>query len=290
MRTIYRDLTTLEAAGFTIVYHADRQGYRLGRDCLLRPPQLDDREALALLIMSRLGGIPDPFGSLLPGRRALTKIIQALPMRLRNQLVETGELLPSDDRAAPIPENRQAIYEMILIALVRRQRLRLELRQENRKSVSTTVFDLYRLAWHQGQWALVGYCSATGGIRLYWLPWIEAVHPTSEAYAIPPRFNLNRFLKSVQAAQVGPKQSVHLRFSARAAPLICDMEATKGQRIEPAPDGTVDLFMTVDAVEQILNWVLGFGDQVQVIEPQELKAAVCDWASRIIRQYQKGPP
>ena len=37
-----------------------------GRDCLLQPPQLDEHEALALLIMSRFGSIPDPFGSLLP--------------------------------------------------------------------------------------------------------------------------------------------------------------------------------------------------------------------------------
>ena len=40
-----------------------------GDDCVLQPPQLDDREALALLIMSRLGSIPDPFGSLLPGQQ-----------------------------------------------------------------------------------------------------------------------------------------------------------------------------------------------------------------------------
>ena len=47
-RTIYRDLTTLETAGLSIVYHPDRQGYRIGRECLLQPSQLDDREALAL--------------------------------------------------------------------------------------------------------------------------------------------------------------------------------------------------------------------------------------------------
>src|SRR5262245_29838298 len=51
-RTIYRDLTTLEDAGLSIQYVSERQGYRLGRDCLLQPPQLDKLEALALLVAS----------------------------------------------------------------------------------------------------------------------------------------------------------------------------------------------------------------------------------------------
>ncbi len=68
-RTIYRDLTVLETAGLSLVYLPERQGYVLGRECVLQPPQLEDREALAILIMSRLGSIPDPFGSLLAGTK-----------------------------------------------------------------------------------------------------------------------------------------------------------------------------------------------------------------------------
>ena len=54
-RTIYRDLTILEAAGITVIYRPDRQGYQLARECLLQPTQLEDKEALALLDLSRLG-------------------------------------------------------------------------------------------------------------------------------------------------------------------------------------------------------------------------------------------
>ena len=32
-RTIYRDLTILEAAGISVLYRPDRQGYQLARDC-----------------------------------------------------------------------------------------------------------------------------------------------------------------------------------------------------------------------------------------------------------------
>ena len=44
-RTIYRDLAILEAAGISVLYQPERQGYQLARDCLLQPTQLDDKEA-----------------------------------------------------------------------------------------------------------------------------------------------------------------------------------------------------------------------------------------------------
>ena len=39
---------------------------------------------------------------------------------------------------------------------------------------------------------------------------------------------------------------------------------------------------------KIVHWVLSFGDQVEVIEPEELREAVCDWAERIIRRHAMG--
>ena len=87
---------------------------------------------------------------------------------------------------------------MILNALLHRQRLRLWYRERCQGPVSTTNFGLYRLARIQGQWALVGHSSAHGGVWLFWLPWVEQAEPTGEAYSIPPRFQLERFLAKQQ--------------------------------------------------------------------------------------------
>ncbi len=287
-RTIYRDLTILETAGLSIVYQPERQGYQIGRDSILQPPQLDDREALAILIMSRLGNIPDPFGSLLPAQRALTKIIYALPPSLRNRIADTGELVPIADPAAEISDERRAVYETILGALVHRQRLRIRYREHDDNPASKTVFDLYRMVRVQGQWALVGNSSADGGVRLYWLPWLEEARTTGEQYAIPPEFRLERYLPQLQPRRSDHLREVHLRFSPKVAPLIRDMPEKSGQELRPAPDGTINLFLKVEAVDRIVHWVLGFGDQVEVIEPEDLRTAVCDWANRIIRRYEAG--
>ncbi len=152
-RTIYRDLAILEAAGLSLVYVSDRQGYEIRGDCLLQPPQLDDREALALLIMSRVGSVPEPFGTLLASRKAVAKVLHALPQGLRDRVADMGELVANAQPAAVIPKERQAIYETIVTALLHRQRLRLQYREHAAAPVSATLFALYRLVPLQGQWA-----------------------------------------------------------------------------------------------------------------------------------------
>ncbi len=291
-RTIYRDLAILETAGLSLVYVSDRQGYELRGDCLLQPPQLDDREALALLIMSRIGSVPEPFGSLLAGGKALSKVLHALPQGLRDRVADVGELLPRAQPAEFIPKERHAICETIVTALVHRQRLRLQYREHAAAPVSTTLFALYRLVHLERQWALVGHSSADRGVRLYWLPGIESARATGEGYVIPPRFRLEKFLEELQGRRPRGDQrkvKVHLRFDAQVAPSIRDIPGTSGQMMQAASDGTIDLVMTVETVEQIVPWVLGFGDQVEVIEPEELKDAVCERARRIMRRYENRP-
>jgi predicted DNA-binding transcriptional regulator YafY len=289
-RTIYRDLTILEAAGLTIVYHPARQGYQLGRECLLKPPQLDQHEALALLMTSHFTTIPEPFGSLLPVRDALAKVFQSLPSGLRDRLASGGELISQPAQpATEIPEERRAVHQAILNALLSRQRIRLTYREDARGAMSTTDLGLYRLAWIRGQWALVGHSSSHGGVWLYWLPWVEKAEATALAYAIPPRFHLEKFLARLRPDGHDRQQEVHLRFSANMAAVIRDMPECDGQTKRPGPDGTLDLFLKVATLEEIISWVLSFGDQVEVLGPDELRESLRDWARRIVRRHSSVP-
>jgi predicted DNA-binding transcriptional regulator YafY len=284
-RTIYRDLTTLEAAGLSILYVPERQGYQLGRDCLLQPPQLDEHEALALLIASQFGSIPDPLGALLPVRKALAKVIQSLPNGLRKLLADSGELIAETAPVNETPRERRAIHQAILNAILHRRRLRVSYRDDGQGAATTTSFGLYRLARLEGQWALVGHSSAHGGVRLFWLPWVERAEATGESYIIPPRFQLHRFIAKQQPIRRDRPTEVRLRFSARLASVVRDMPLRSGQEQKEAPDGTLELVFNVEKFDEVVHWVLSFGDQVEVIGPEDLRKAVCEWAEQIIRRH-----
>jgi predicted DNA-binding transcriptional regulator YafY len=284
-RTIYRDLANLEAAGFRVFYSPERQGYVLARECWIQPTGLDEKEALALLVMSRLGTIPDPFGPLLPTVTALTKVIQSLPDELRSRIALCDELIPGDEEICVFSADRQSIYETILSALSQRKRLRLLYRGDSPSALLTTKLALYRLARLQNRWSLVGHSSYHREIRSFWLAAIERIDLTDETYETPPRFRLDRFLSRANRNNRGPLEQVQLRFTARVAPFVRDMPRKRGQSQAARSSGDLDLFLAVESLDEVVFWVLGFGDQVEVIEPEKLRLAVKEWAEQIVLRY-----
>jgi proteasome accessory factor B len=288
-RTIYRDLTTLETAGLSVLYIPDRQGYQLARDCVLPPTQLDDREALALLLMTRLGVAQDPFGLLLAARNAVAKVVQALPGEKRRWIANLSELLADDPMTALLPSDRQPIYESILRALSERKRLRLWYRDREKSATATTTLSLYRLARFQRHWSVVGHSSAHGEVRIYAVPWIQRAELTDESYSIPPRFRLDRFLRKLGSNDSAPLQQVRLRFTPEVAPDVRDSPRPSGQVLSAGAGGGLDLSLEVDSLDEILPWVITFGDQVEVLQPEQLRIALRGWAEKIARIHSSGP-
>jgi predicted DNA-binding transcriptional regulator YafY len=287
-RTIYRDLGILDAAGISVLYHPDRQGYELVRGCLLQPIQLEEKEALALLIVSRLGCSDDPFGILRHARNGLAKVVRALPGALRDRISRSGELIVEKTTDLPLPPDRQPIYETILGALSRRQRLRLWYREADSSQVLTTKLSLYRLARMRSQWSLVGHSSSHREVRLFPVPYLQRLELTEEPYTIPPRFRLERFLGQWSNSEESPpRQNVQLRFSARVAPAIKDTLHQDGQQLSSGPGGELNVSISVQVLDELVVWVLGFGDQVEVLKPEALRSAVRDWAERIARIHTR---
>jgi predicted DNA-binding transcriptional regulator YafY len=75
-RTIYRDLATLADAGFPVVYRPDRQGYRIDRGLFLQSPRLEERELLALLLLTRCASQDDDLGLRCDAMLGVDKLIR----------------------------------------------------------------------------------------------------------------------------------------------------------------------------------------------------------------------
>jgi predicted DNA-binding transcriptional regulator YafY len=287
-RTIYRDLGILDAAGISVLYRPDRQGYELVRGCLMQPIQLEEKEALALLIVSRLGCSDDPFGFLRHARSGIAKVVQALPGELRERISRSGELIAEEASDLQSPLDRPPIYETILGALARRHRLRLWYLDEDTSQCLITKLSLYRLTRMRSLWSLVGHSSSHREVRLFQVPYIQRLELTEEPYTIPPRFRLERFLcKASSTTQAPRREDVQLRFSSRVAPAVKDALRQDGQKLSSGPSGELELSLSVEVLNEIVVWVLGFGDQVEVLKPEALGSAVRDWAERIARIHTR---
>jgi proteasome accessory factor B len=280
-RTIYRDLAILEAAGIDVVYQPGRQGYQLACDGWLQPTQLDDHEALALLIVSRLECTGVPFGLMRHVRSGIAKVLQTLPEDLRVPIAASSELIPDEPATITPDPDRHSIHERILCALSQRRRLSIWYRDDVLSPPRGTRLSLYRLARIGGQWSLVGHSGADRQVRVFPVPSIERIELTDEFYAIPPRFRLEKYLEKPNGAAKLPRHVVHLRFTRSAAGAVRDVPCRPAQRLCAGPNGSIDLFLSDADLDDIVLWVISFGDQVEVIEPEQLRRAVRDLAIRI---------
>ncbi len=76
-----------------------------------------------------------------------------------------------------------------------------------------------------------------------------------------------------------------VRFSKLVARNVAEVSWHKTQRCEFQADGSLDFHVTVSGLGEITWWVLGYGDQAEVIKPPQLRALVAERAARVVERY-----
>lgn len=286
-RTIFRDFEQLAEAGFPVWYRSDRQGYQLSRGTIPPPTDLGESETLALLVMARQQAWGNGLGFLSHAWCGAVKLVQALPAEVRERVLSAAEPFRVETPAGGGDPDRKEVQETILSALSQMRQVRVWYRRTDDGAEECTKFSLYRLTLHDRHWFMVGRSSLHRKVVVIGVPWVQKLVLTGDGYTIPPRFNLERFLGQAWGVDRAPvRYRVLLRFSPKVVPELNDKVWHRTQRKVHHADGHVDLHFIVDGVEELLRWVLGFGDQVEVLEPAELKRRVFEVATALARRHR----
>ncbi len=288
-RTVFRDLESLELAGIPVRYRADRQGYELGARFGIPTAPIDEAEAFALMVLVRQHD-PRAGGHLRDARSGLAKVLESLAPEARARIAALAETI--EGRGEPIdgPVGSAMAHGLVLESLRRRLQLRAWFQQAAGRESQSTKLGPYRLILARRGWYVIGRSTADRGVRTFRVASILRAVLTDDPYAIPPRFDLDRYLgRSWSVEGSGASEAVRLRFSSAVAREIVGSTWHPSQRVEPRDDGSVDLAMTVGGLEEIRGWVLEYGDTVQVLAPDRLRRAVCELALRIARLNRDRP-
>jgi len=73
-----------------------------------------------------------------------------------------------------------------------------------------------------------------------------------------------------------------------AAKNVAEVNWHKTQRIRWDDDGAVFFSCTVDGLDEIAWWVLGYGPEVEVLKPADLRRRIADMAARMAKLYKSG--
>ncbi len=289
LRTVYRDLESLGAAGVPV--YADRGpagGYRLLDGYRARLNGLTDDEAEALA----LAGMPDQAADLGLGTvlaSAQLKLQTALPPELRSRAGRIRERFFLDapgwfQESEPTPH-----LAAIADAAWEQRRLRVRYRRW-RGEVERTLEPL-GIVVKGGAWYAVA--RADGTVRTYRVSRILELTTLPERFERPDDFDLAaywrewaaRFERSLYRTEVRVRLSPAGR--ARAGVILPPAvgRALREQEGEPGDDGWTTLTLPAESIEHAVVGLLQLGGEVEVLEPPEARERMTEMVAAMTRLY-----
>lgn len=289
-RTIFRDLDLLREAGVPLLFDEEQERYRIPGTYYLPPTTFTPEEALSLIVLCHEMGNASGLPFFAPARSAAIKLEGNLPPRLREQLRGMADLVEIQPPPASPLADRQYIFDKLLDAIGRRRAVRIGYRGLTDTEAISTRLCGYRLLFSRRSWYVLGRSSLHRGTRTFNVGRINEITTLEDTYRIPRGFSVDRYLRNAWhlIPEPGPDCEVLVRFQPRVAQNVAEVKWHKTQRTEFLPDGALDFRVTVSGLDEISWWILGYGDQAEILEPPELRAIVAERVRRAAERYRDG--
>ena len=289
VRTIWRDLGVLQAAGFPIYDEAQAAGrrsvWRIRDEFKRRLPLKLSLSELAALVMSRellapvgVDGLATSVGA------AFDKITGMLSKDALALLAQMRDTIGVRTGGAKLQGPAAEHLRVIEAALVERRRLRLRYYSMSRDEVTDRRVDPYHLTFHDGGYYLVARCHTREAVRIFAVERIREVEPQAARFQRPADFDVDKYFSGAWGIIRGDVVTVKVVFARIVARYIKDRLWHPTQRLRELDGGRVELTIRVADTLEVRRWILGFGPEGIVKEPAALRDALRREAEALARR------
>jgi len=273
-RMFERDKDDLRRMGVPVdtlpIPHSAERGYSINRKQYeLADPAFTRDEITALALAQQHAGSSDvglAFAKITARAPDPDSTVSAVTFGLR----VTDSLYPPDVLATAVIERSTVAFNY----------------QTPHTTASIRTVNPYALARRRGRWYLVGFDHARTGIRAYRIDRIDgAINTVSLAGAFPAPEHLDL------AQELLPPAEELITVSGHVSPLFVSNITARGGTVTTAkshPNDETWPTFTLAGVDVIrdLPWLLGFGDQVRIIEPLSIVSSLTETFRLLATSHQ----
>ena len=282
-RTIYRDIETLDAVGVPVWQLNGRFG--IDREIYQTAVRLNLNETVALYFATRLlAHHSDENNPHVVG--ALDKIAASLPnATLGEHMARAADVI----RRKPLRQDYVRALETLTRAWADRHLVRIQYWAADRPQAQERVIAPYFLEVSRSEPAsyVVAYDQLRSALRTFKVERIQDAELLAETYVIPEDFDAYKWLQASWGIIADDEVEVRLRFSASVARRVSESVWHHTQQLSELPDGQLLLTVCVGGIREIKTWILGWGADVEVLAPDELRDQVADEACRMAALYER---
>ena len=289
-KTIRRDLQLLARLGFPLEESAGdhgRKSWRMNGDGLLELRFTFD-ELAALYLGRRL--LEPLAGTVVwdAAQRAFQKIRSGLSERSLNYLAKLAATFHGTTVGASDYAQRGDIIDRLMMAAEERKIAFITYR--SLRSTEAVTYDVYPygVIYHRGSLYLVAFAPAHGELRHYKVDRIDDVDVQPLQFVRPTDFNLQSHLANAFGVFVrnGRETKVRVRFDPSVARYVEEKHWHPSQKLTQEPDGSLLAEFTLSALEEVTSWILGFGANAVVLEPELLRGEIFNSLKQSVRRYE----
>ncbi|GAU65401.1 putative DeoR family transcriptional regulator [Streptomyces sp. NBRC 110611] len=282
-RTIRRDIERLRDLGYPV--HATmgaEGGYRLAAGTAMPPLLLDDEEAVAIAV-----GLRSTAGHTIAGIeeasvRALAKLEQVLPARLRRRVGTLGTAtvpMPGDGGPTVDPEH----LTVLAAAITNHERLRFRYRA-GAGAVSKRLVEPHRLVAAGRRWYLVAYDNDREDWRIFRVDRLSEPFPTG-VRATPrelPAADAGAYVRARMQGMTRTHRAVATVY-APAAEVAARLGGPAAGEVEALDEASCRWHSTSESLEWLAMRLALLGREFTVDEPPELVAYLREMGGRVSR-------
>jgi len=287
VRTIYRDLITLQDAGFPVssdrtekgtVYFLTQSAGAISHLCF------GPSELLALYlsqgILSQLRGtvFHDAIEQL------LAKVDEVVPQSAREYFRELESYILVEIFTRRNYQKKARQIQAILACLRDKTVLKMEYFSPNRGELEREV-DPYHLWIFGDSFYLIGFCHLNQEIRTFLVDRIKKALPTKKPFEMKSDFDFRKYSsESFRVMRSGKAEEYELKFAPQISYLIKERIWHPSQTIHNHPDGSLTLRFCARGMEEVKSWVMSFGEMVDVLKPENLREEIKNSCRKILER------
>ncbi len=281
-RSIYRDILALSEAHIPIYYD---NGYKLASDSFLPPLNFDLEEYSCL----KLTLDSTPLTKIAKYNRLLKEIKAKIDSRLSDTVKQqqkfSQQTTTVEIDASVQQERGEKFYSAIEQAISDEKCL--EIKYDSLTSGQTKrVIEPYFLIFLGRSFYFVAFCRLRKDFRTFRVDRVLSIEKTGLVFKRQKGVEPETYFEDSWRIFHGEPVSIVVKFTGRAAKVVKMSRHHPKESIEEINDSEIIYRVVTRGHEEVQRWILGFGDEAEVLEPKPLRKEIARVSAVLSKRYQ----
>ena len=152
--------------------------------------------------------------------------------------------------------------------------------------LSERIVDPYFIVFKGHAFYFVGFCHKHNEFRTFRLNRIKEINPLEKIFYRQDNIDPKKYFEGSWLIFSGEPVKVELIFWGSAKKIIESSSHHTDEKIEKIDDDSLRYSIVVNGLIEIQRWILGFGEEVEVVKPKEMRTNLKNIGQYLSKKYK----